>query len=266
MVALPFLRTPLSPAAIAVGAMAPDLPLFLRGTPLNYQLTHSFAWIPVTVMVAWMLLVLWRTVLRPAVRELSPAWLATRLPAGWDDGATAGIRESFAVRGSARPSLAGAAMVAVSLTIGVLSHLLWDPFTHVGRWGTQLLPVLAQMWGPLPGYTWLQHGSSMFGLAVLAIFGCRWLRRQTPISLTRVLPAWPRWLWWFSMPAVLIGGLAVGLVFWGALSTSFTFAHLAYRILPPLCAMWGVATTSVAVAIQVARATNIRQHPRNIQE
>ena len=31
VVALPFLRTPLVPAAIAVGAMTPDLPLFVRG-------------------------------------------------------------------------------------------------------------------------------------------------------------------------------------------------------------------------------------------
>ena len=34
VVALPFVRTPLLPAAIAVGAMAPDLPLFLRDTPV----------------------------------------------------------------------------------------------------------------------------------------------------------------------------------------------------------------------------------------
>ena len=49
VVALPFLRTPLVPAAIAVGAMAPDLPLFLRGMPLHYGLTHSLAWLPLTI-------------------------------------------------------------------------------------------------------------------------------------------------------------------------------------------------------------------------
>ena len=48
VVALPFLRTPLVSAAIAVGAMAPDLPLFLRGMPLHYGLTHSLAWLPGT--------------------------------------------------------------------------------------------------------------------------------------------------------------------------------------------------------------------------
>ena len=41
VVALPFVRTPLLPTAIAIGAMTPDLPLFLRGTPLSYQATHT---------------------------------------------------------------------------------------------------------------------------------------------------------------------------------------------------------------------------------
>ena len=48
VVALPFLRTPLLPAAIAIGAMAPDFPLFVRGLPLHYGLTHSLWWLPLT--------------------------------------------------------------------------------------------------------------------------------------------------------------------------------------------------------------------------
>jgi hypothetical protein len=44
VVALPFVRTPLLPAAIAIGAMTPDLPLFVRGTPVSYQLTHTNSW------------------------------------------------------------------------------------------------------------------------------------------------------------------------------------------------------------------------------
>ena len=97
VVALPFVRTPLVPAAIAIGAMTPDLPLFVRGLPLHYGVTHSFAWLPATVVVALALLLVWRCVLRPAVRELSPRWLAVRLPAQWDVGAGAALRETLAV-------------------------------------------------------------------------------------------------------------------------------------------------------------------------
>ena len=82
VVALPFVRTPLVPAAIAIGAMTPDLPLFLRGTPLTYQATHTN--VLLSTVIALGLLALWYAVLRPAVRELSPDSLARRLPAEWD--------------------------------------------------------------------------------------------------------------------------------------------------------------------------------------
>lgn len=82
VVALPFVRTPLVPAAIAIGAMTPDLPLFLRSTPLTYQATHTN--VLLSTVIALGLLALWYAVLRPAVRELSPDALARRLPAEWD--------------------------------------------------------------------------------------------------------------------------------------------------------------------------------------
>ena len=96
VVALPFIRTPLVPAAVAVGAMAPDLPLFVRGLPLHYGITHDLAWLPVTMLVALVLLLVWRCVLRPAAGELSPAWLAARLPPAWREGARGAVRETFA--------------------------------------------------------------------------------------------------------------------------------------------------------------------------
>ena len=66
VLALPFVRTPLAPAAVAVGAMTPDLPLFVRGLPVTYGLTHDLRWLPVTAMLALALLLLWRALLRPA--------------------------------------------------------------------------------------------------------------------------------------------------------------------------------------------------------
>ncbi|HYJ49589.1 MAG TPA: DUF4184 family protein, partial [Microbacterium sp.] len=161
VVALPFLRTPLVPAAIAVGAMSPDLPLFLRGLPLTYGVTHSFAWLPVTIVATLMLLLVWRCILRPAIRELSPRWLARRLPLKWDAGAAASLRETFALRrrsdqagsgGSAagdRVSWRGTLVLLASLALGILSHIVWDLFTHKGRWGAQVLPALEDQWGPL---------------------------------------------------------------------------------------------------------------------
>lgn len=84
IVALPFVRMPLVPAAIAIGAMAPDLPLFTRGLIVDYSVTHDLRWLPVTVLLSHALLLVWRLVLRPACRMLAPRFLGARLPREWD--------------------------------------------------------------------------------------------------------------------------------------------------------------------------------------
>jgi len=259
VVALPFVRTPLAPAAIAVGAMAPDLPLFVRGLPLHYGVTHSFAWLPVTVLVALVLLLVWRCMLRPAARELSPRALAARLPGEWDASAAPSARETFAGAPAARVTVGRVLLLAASLAIGVASHIVWDLFTHEGRWGAVLLPSLDADWGPLPGYKWLQHGSSIVGLAILGAYLLVWLvRRRAAASTVRLLPQWARWCWWASLPVVLVVAWSWGYAVSGPFDASFTPAHLAYRVLPPACAMWGLATVVLCVAIQALRERRSR--------
>ena len=255
VVALPFVRTPLVPAAVAIGAMAPDLPLFVRGLPLHYGFTHEFGWLPATIALAFALLLVWRLLLRPAVRELSPRGLAVRLPGEWDAGAGPAIREALAISGSpARVSWRGMLLLVISLAIGVVSHIVWDLFTHEGRWGTTVIPALASEWGPLPGFKWLQHGSSVIGLAIIGIWMLVWLvRRDTEASVIRVLPSWVRVAWWVSLPVVLLIAWGWGLTVFGPLDAEFTVAHLAYRVLPPACALWGALTIVLCVVIQLLR-------------
>lgn len=261
VVALPFVRTPLVPAAIAVGAMTPDLPLFVRALPLHYGRTHAFEWLPVTVLLALILLLVWRCLLRPAVRELSPRWLAARLPGEWDRGAAGALRETFGLetRASApragRPRWRAILLLVASLTIGVVSHIVWDLFTHDGRWGVAAFPALGQEWGPLPGYKWLQHGSTAIGLVVIGIWMLVWLLRRVPEAAPRrVLAAWVRWAWWLSLPGCLAVAWFWGLVVQGPPDDDFTAAHLAYRVLPPACAVWGAATVVLCIAVQALGA------------
>jgi len=259
VVALPFARTPLVPTAIAVGAMTPDLPLFVRGTPILYGWTHDLLWLPATVGLALALLLVWRCALRPAVRELSPTPLAARLPGEWDEGAASALRETFGLRrpdaAPPRRPWATVLLLVASLVIGVLSHIVWDLFTHEGRWGVAAIPALDEPWGPLDGYKWLQHGSSVVGLAILAVWGLAWLARRRPeASVSRVLPAWTRWVWMLSLPAILVAALAVGYAMWGPFDARFTVQHLAYRMLPPASAVWGVVTLVLCLVVQVVRA------------
>src|SRR5690606_38070533 len=121
---------------------------------------HDLAWLPATALLALGLLLVWRCILRPGMRELAPAWLASRLPTEWDADVVAGLRETFAVTGTPpRASWPRIVLLILSLILGVATHIVWDAFTHEDRWGTRTLPFLVEPWGPFAGYKWLQHGS-----------------------------------------------------------------------------------------------------------
>lgn len=246
VVALPFLRTPLVPAAIAIGAMTPDLPLFLRGVGVSYGFTHAPVNVIWTALIALGLFLLWRCVLRSAASELSPMWLARRLPEDWNAPAPTALREALGIAQRWTHAL----WLAASLVIGVLSHILWDAFTHAGRVGTQLLPGLNAQWGPLLGFKWLQHGSSVAGLLIIGVWALIWLRRADRRGTApRRLPAFVRVLWWISLPAMLIAAWVIGYLMLGPFNGTFTFQHLAYRTLPPACGVWAVLTLVLCIII-----------------
>jgi hypothetical protein len=265
VVALPFVRTPLVPAAIAVGAMTPDLPIFLRGIGLQYSFTHSWAWLPVTVVIALVLLLIWRCILRPAARDLVPTALAERLPREWDAGALASARETFAPhRPGAEPgpvSPASILLLVLSLALGVASHIAWDLFTHIDRWGMQVLPVLAQNWGPLVGYKWLQYASSALGLLIIGIWAVWWLARRRRGAVSNRAPGFVRVAWWLSLPVFLAVAWIGGLVLLGPLRPGFSVAHLAYLVLPPAVGVWGGLTLVLAIVLQLMRRSRSSRPP-----
>lgn len=241
--------------------MTPDLPLFVRAVVPSYARTHDFAWLPLTVLVALALLLLWRLVFRPATRELAPGWLADRMPVEWNAGAAPALRETFAISGSpGRVSWRGILLLAVSLVFGVATHILWDLFTHEGRAGTDLLPILDEFWGPLTGYKWLQHGSSVIGMLILAIFGATWLRRRPVVASARVLPAWVRVAWWLSLPALLLGAWLWGMLALGPFTNQWTMQHLAYRVLPPAAAVFGAMTLLLCLVVQLMRRASAQRN------
>ncbi|WP_311260408.1 DUF4184 family protein [Microbacterium sp. WCS2018Hpa-9] len=256
LVALPFIRTPLVPAAIAIGAMTPDLPLFLRGVGLRYSFTHTFGNVLWTALVAFGLFLLWRVVLRPTVGELSPLWLARRLPADWSQ---SGIDAARTAVGIGAQNRLYPVMLAASLVLGVLTHIVWDLFTHEGRWGVDALPALDDMWGLLTGYKWLQYGSSVIGLLIIGIWAIRRLQHADPREdVERATPGGVRLAWWLSLPAVLITAWVMGYLAYGPFTEEFTYQHLAYRVLPTACALWGVLTLALCLSVPLFRRLHQR--------
>lgn len=255
LVALPFIRTPLVPAAVAIGAMTPDLPLFLRGIGVKYGFTHTYANLVWTAAIAFALFLVWRMLLRPAVPELMPDVIARRLPADWTTPAMPALRDAIGIgRPWTQPLL-----LAVSLLLGAASHILWDSFTHAGRAGVALFPVLDESWGPFTGFKWLQYGSGVLGVVIIGVWAVLRLRRaEARSTIARILPQGARIAWWISLPVILLTAWIVGLVVYGPLTAHFTAAHLAYRVLPPACAIWGALTLVLCVLLPLFRARHQR--------
>ena len=163
--ALPFVRTPLLPSAVVIGTMAPDVPYYL---PLRVprDLTHSPLGVPtIDLAITVVLVLLWYAVLRAPIVDVMPAAIRQRMPElgalGWR-------------RGRSWP--AAIALMVLGALVGILTHLLWDLFTHRG-WVTDTFPVFAAPLGTLPLVAWLQHASTVLGLVLLAVWAVLWVRR-----------------------------------------------------------------------------------------
>jgi hypothetical protein len=133
-------------AALVAGTLAPDLEYFywLEPTGRNW---HYLPWFFVSVPVGLVTWLLWRQLVRPALGQLIAVGDDRRfVPAPLTAGEIA------------------AAIVAV--TIGAVSHVVWDGFTHKEDWAVMRLPFLQGEVIPglrLRWYKLLQHGSTILG-------------------------------------------------------------------------------------------------------
>ena len=229
---LPFLRTPLPASALVVGSMAPDVPYYL---PVELGLpTHTaLAVVTTDLVLAAAVWALWHGVLAAPAVWATPAGLRGRLT-----GVPLGLRTRL---GSVRR----AALVVGGLAVGAATHVLWDEFTHPGRWGAEHVPLLRRSWAGDPGYAWAQEASGVLGGLVLLGWLVHWWRRTPAVPA----PGRPGWWWpWLAVAAAAsLAGLAAAVgapdVHSGAVAAAFrgggvgTAAALAlalvWRVRPP---------------------------------
>lgn len=139
---LPLLRYG-TPSAMVAGALAPDVPYFLALRPVNGDFTHSLAGMALTLPIAFALVALWHTTIEPAVAALSPRRFVPHPP---------------------KPSVT----VVVSAAVGILTHLVWDAFTHGHGYFVKRVPLLRlQIWPDMPIFFFLQVTCSVVGLSVI---------------------------------------------------------------------------------------------------
>lgn len=144
-------RGPLNLLALVSGALAPDLPYYLRVTPLrvnadswyepyvNATTSHSLGQLVSVALPLAMAIYLCGCALLPPLRSV------------------AGIESPGAPASDPSGTFRRGAWIVASLVIGVLTHLGWDALTERGG-----------SWSSL-----LQHGSTALGLLVLVLVAFR---------------------------------------------------------------------------------------------
>ena len=187
---LPLRKLGLPVTALVVGSMAPDLPLFVHWSG-GYRFAHSLLGVAtvdvaITITVVW----LWFIVLRESLVDLAPDAVRSRMTPH----VTLTRQQWF--------------LVVPAAWVGALTHVLWDAFTHSGRWGVDRLAWLRLDHAGLPGYEWAQYGSSLAGVAVVGVAAGRYLRGLPPMHATTPRPAWVRGL----LPTATLVGVVIGVL------------------------------------------------------
>jgi hypothetical protein len=219
---LPLRNSRLVWSALIVGAIAPDFEYFLRLAPddgYGHTLAGSLLLtLPLAILALW----LFHAIVKKPLIELFPDAAQRRLTK---------YAGEFCFGGLARFTL-----IVISIMVGMLTHLLWDSFTHPNTWLHRSWPLLRQrisvpLVGATPIYKLLQHGSTVLGLGALLMVLLRWHRRteistQPPVS-ARGWPL-PKMMVWIVLTVIaLLGGVIRAILAIGFPSTRFADAHFA---------------------------------------
>ncbi|MFI9775045.1 DUF4184 family protein [Streptomyces sp. NPDC051956] len=240
-------RGALVPSLLVAGSFAPDVTYFaasaVPGAMEFGDFTHSFPGVfTIDVAIAAVLVGLWRLLREPVIALLPGRVRGRVLVVARGAG---GARGGFASGGSAsgafaweRRPVAAVWWWYVSAVLGAATHVVWDAFTHLDRWGMRVFPVLGEKIAGSPLYWYAQYGGSAVALVVIALFVVSAVRRVTSSAAADARAALPqlsvseRWV-----AALVIGGcvaVAAGVrtvrwwTYWGA-------AAKPWEIIPTLC-------------------------------
>jgi hypothetical protein len=181
-------------AALVIGAVMPDVPLFLRLDD-TYDLTHSLGGVlGVDVVLGTALVVLWALIGRDAWTDLAPDAIRDRLSAA----AAYTTRDMW--------------LTPLAVGLGTTVHVVLDELTHPLGLGSQHIVWLGEVHGGLPGTTWLLLAAGVVGSLTLALVVVRRLMRMPACRPTshRVLPAWTALV---AATLVLLSGLDTIILF-----------------------------------------------------
>jgi len=156
-------------SALVVGSMAPDFEYFVC-LSFSRGISHSWTGLFTFCLPAGLVVLgLFHGLLKRPLLCLLPV----------------GHRRRLEVHAGAFPwwPLSRLVRIVVSMLAGILSHLVWDAFTHLHGFGVRAIPLLAAPVYPLPDGAirvcdLLQLGCSVLGAIVVLAAYIHWYRNQ----------------------------------------------------------------------------------------
>lgn len=162
-------------SALAIGSMLPDAPIFLT-LGFGYSFLHSFQGLILAIVPLGLIAyTIFQRYLKEPLASLAPDFVQCRLN-HWLD--TEKRHHPLSV--------------SIALILGGSTHLIWDLFTHNGRWGVEQFAFLQRTYSmagtPVAGHEIAQHGSSIVFLPILFLLLIRKMASQPKNELESKTP------------------------------------------------------------------------------
>ncbi|WP_342442841.1 DUF4184 family protein [Lysinibacillus sp. FSL K6-0057] len=141
-------------SALVLGSMAPDFEYFFRGRPIG-AIGHSVTGFFILNLP---LIILIYTLYRAFIHQ----HLVNHLPLFLQD---------TTIQKTSKSKLFNVIVFGYSALFGMLTHVIWDSFTHRNGYMVSQLAILSEIMPlfslQIPVYKYLQHGSTFIGLMLI---------------------------------------------------------------------------------------------------
>lgn len=200
---VPFIkRQNMNATALVLGSMAPDFEYFVRFQPVGLFGHNLGGFLYFNLPLCFLIFYTFHKVVKKP--------FIACLPHPFDDWFW-----NFAVREWNLNSIRSVWIFTYSALLGMVTHVLWDSFTHQTGWFVERSPILfhvVHLSGiAIPIFKILQHGSTIGGLVMLAFFCYRLRDQQTRVP--QILASGTKGSYYGSI--VIFGGTAcLGLFLW----------------------------------------------------
>lgn len=232
---LPITRlAPQLPAsALAIGSMLPDAPIFFS-LGYGYSFLHSLPGLILAIIPLGLLAYhLFHGYVKEALISLAPDEINKRLNGLLDNQPKASLL-----------------LVSMALLLGASTHLIWDLFTHSGRWGVELLPQLQANYSlanhTIAGHKIAQHGSSIVLLPLLAIFSYFKISKLPTVERPQPFPSMRR----LTQTIIVLSPLMSSLFVWSLREPHLASFLFETTVLSGMLIIIAVAAYALVIRLQ----------------